>query len=357
MVQTNKKELLLVFRQAGKKSVEAARAGTVTHRDPDSWIACIQSKDLGNTWNQKSYKKLYKSKFAVNDPSINKMGDGSIYLRTCELYVKPSHQRTLLPKELFCHRVEHGLVSAIRGNTILKIDPKTARPIGTAKLIQCDGYTDTCSREPIVELPDGSWVLSVYRGAPHLTDCSYLLRSFDKGKTWGDTVRMFKDPEAGSSDLQGINFNETAVVSFDDGEMLAIARADETFFTEDTFMPVGGVGSFYKAHSLNWGLSWSKPEKLPIFGQPAHLLKLNDHTVVCTYGYRKKPYGVRAVISQDRGRTWSREIILRDDGPLWDLGYPMTLQLSNGNLLTVYYFNDQNLTRFIAGTRWKVDFS
>ncbi|MGE4232551.1 MAG: sialidase family protein [Bacteriovoracia bacterium] len=344
----------MVFRQAGPRSVKAAKAGTVTHRDPNSWISLVTSKNFGSSWSKPS--KIYNPKFAVNDPSINIMNDGSIYLRACELFVEPSKNRSKLPKELFCHRVEHGLVSAIRGNTIVPLSLKAKNLTAQKpKLIECEGLTDTCSREPILELPDGSWVLSVYRGAPHVTDCSYLLRSFDRGKTWGDPVLMFKDKNAGPSDLQGINFNETAVVCFEDGEMLAVARADSSFFTEGTFMPVGGIGSFYKAHSINWGMSFSEPQQLPIFGQPGHLLKIDEQTVLLTYGYRKKPYGIRACISFDRGHTWSleNEIILRDDGYLWDLGYPMTIKMSNGRFLTAYYFNDDSLTRFISVTEWE----
>ena len=49
------------------------------------------------------------------------------------------------------------------------------------------------------------------------------------------------------------------------------------------------------------------------------------------------PYGQRARISRDDGATWSDEIILRDDGPDGDLGYPCSVELPGGDILTVYY--------------------
>lgn len=206
-------------------------------------------------------------------------------------------------------------------------------------------------------LPDGSWALSVYAGAPFSTDKSYLIRSYDQGASWGDASVMFADPTAPRSDQQGENFNETGVLCFPDGEMLAAARCDDSFHSEGRYIPVGGVGNLRMARSFNWGLSWTRPEPTPIFGQPAHLLVLEGDTVLCTYGYRRKPYGVRAVISRDRGRTWemSAEVILRDDGALWDLGYPVSIRLKNGNLFTVYYFVGEDGVRHIAGTEWSLD--
>ncbi|MDI3290796.1 hypothetical protein QHF83_46210 [Polyangium sp. 15x6] len=41
-----------------------------------------------------------------------------------------------------------------------------------------------------------------------------------------------------------------------------------------------------------------------------------------TYGYRREPYGIRARVSGDGGRTWSTPVTLSDDGTNGDLGYP-----------------------------------
>jgi hypothetical protein len=58
-------------------------------------------------------------------------------------------------------------------------------------------------------------------------------------------------------------------------------------------------------------------------------------------------------LSKDGGRTWGREIILRDDGGGRDLGYPRTIQRLDGKLVTVYYFHDQPRgNRYIAATIW-----
>ena len=46
--------------------------------------------------------------------------------------------------------------------------------------------------------------------------------------------------------------------------------------------------------------------------------------------------GNHARLSTDHGRTWSAPIILSDDGTS-DLGYPSTVELPRGQLLTVWY--------------------
>jgi CubicO group peptidase (beta-lactamase class C family) len=88
-----------------------------------------------------------------------------------------------------------------------------------------------------------------------------------------------------------------------------------------------------------------------IGGNPPALVLLQDGRLCLSYGYRRKPTGVRARISSDEGRTWGPEIILRDDGLTGDLGYPRSLVRPDGRVLTVYYFNGpRDEDRTIQGT-------
>jgi hypothetical protein len=83
------------------------------------------------------------------------------------------------------------------------------------------------------------------------------------------------------------------------------------------------------------------------------MIKLRDGRLVITYGYRSEPYGIRARISSDQGETWGKEIVLRNDGGSWDLGYPQTVERADGKIVTIYYFNDQkDGERYIAATIW-----
>jgi len=106
--------------------------------------------------------------------------------------------------------------------------------------------------------------------------------------------------------------------------------------------------------STDDGRSWkflSRP--VPKVENPPSLTLLKDGRLAITYGHRFKPFGIRARLSGDQGKTWSKEIVLRADGGCWDLGYPRTLQRPDGKLVTIYYYNEnENRERFIGATIW-----
>ena len=88
-------------------------------------------------------------------------------------------------------------------------------------------------------------------------------------------------------------------------------------------------------------------------GNPPSLVKLADGRLVVTFGYRAEPFTIRARISRDQGQTWSDDIILRTGATDWDLGYTRSVQRPDGQIVTVYYFNDALSTeRYIGGTIW-----
>ena len=122
-------------------------------------------------------------------------------------------------------------------------------------------------------------------------------------------------------------FHEPHVIELNDGALLCLIRYH---------YPNGGLG-IYKSVSRDGGRTWSTPEDMGIHGSPPHLLRHSSGAIVLTYGWRHAPYGQRARISRDDGATWSDEIILRDDGPDGDLGYPCSIELPGGDILTVYY--------------------
>ena len=49
------------------------------------------------------------------------------------------------------------------------------------------------------------------------------------------------------------------------------------------------------------------------------------------------------------------EIVIRADGANRDLGYPSSIQLDDGRILTSYYFPDTDGIRYIAGYIWSED--
>lgn len=91
-------------------------------------------------------------------------------------------------------------------------------------------------------------------------------------------------------------------------------------------------------------------------GNPPSLVKLADGRICVTYAYRNKPYSIRARISGDKGKTWSKEILLRDDGRKFDIGYTRSVVRVDGKVVTVYYFTTENINEMhIAATIWDPD--
>lgn len=345
-------KLAVTFRKASKFSSDAARNGIATHHDPDSSIEMIESSDEGLTW-LNNPRTIYKSEYGVNDPALTVLADGTILVRFVALDICSSKNVQKNPVKIFSHRVEHGLLTTVIGNIVLKSVDNGLNwtELGISNSIDID---PSCSRDPIVEMPDGSWLMPVYTGAPQRSDISWVIRSFDKGTTWCEPIRIMSDENGKYSQLQGINYNETSLLHLGSGEMVAMVRADADFHTENEFMPVGGVGDLCVAKSFDGGLSWTNPIHTGIWGQPGSIMKLDNGYLLCTYGYRRLPFGIRCCISKDKGKTWNinDEIIIRDDCPTWDCGYPFTIQLKDGNLFTVYYFVDSTGTRYISGTHW-----
>jgi sialidase-1 len=166
----------------------------------------------------------------------------------------------------------------------------------------------------------------------------FFLRSEDDGVTW-HFVRM--QPNGPGE----VGFDETAFVETADGRILIMLRSRP-------------AGYLWQSYSDDQGKTWTPPEQTRMWGYPAHLLLLPDRRLLCTYGYRRAPMGIRAAVSHDHGKSWdvASEIVLRDDGKGRgiDLGYPTSALLEDGSIFTIYYMNlDDDITH-IAGTRWRL---
>ncbi len=110
--------------------------------------------------------------------------------------------------------------------------------------------------------------------------------------------------------------------------------------------------------SRDSGQTWQQePDPVPHLAtsNPPALIKLNDGRLCLTYGVRQAPFRMCARLSADEGRTWSKELVLRDDGATRDMGYARNVQRSDGAVVSVYYFNDlaTGPERYIAATLWR----
>lgn len=172
----------------------------------------------------------------------------------------------------------------------------------------------------ILPAPDGALLMPVY-GTPRqpiagVRDVSILLRSTDNGATWG------------AETVVAPGHNETSYAFLADGTLLAAARSES--------------GHVATLQSRDAGRTWSAPMQVTRDGEhPADLTVLPSGRVLLTFGRRIRPLGCGALLSDDGGLTWDfeREVLLAGDGvENGDLGYPSTVQLADGHIVTVLYY-------------------
>ncbi len=120
-------------------------------------------------------------------------------------------------------------------------------------------------------------------------------------------------------------------------ELHGVEAADGTLIVQIRNHNVTNKGETLQTESTDGGRSWSVPHAIGVWGLPSHLLRLRDDRLLMSYGHRRPPFGNQARISSDHGRTWSEPLIVSGDGASGDLGYPSTVELGDGRLLTVWY--------------------
>lgn len=170
--------------------------------------------------------------------------------------------------------------------------------------------------------------------------------SVDGGRTWRTLCDGIAD-STGENDRRKHYFHEPHVAELPNGELYALIRAD---YAKDVMMR--------QTRSLDGGRTWEPITPTGLSGLPPHLLVLRDGRLVATYGRRTKErggYGEYASVSPDGGRTWDFEFKLcgaKND----DLGYPATVELDDGDLLTVYYQQPPEGGKpCIMATKWRLE--
>ena len=128
-------------------------------------------------------------------------------------------------------------------------------------------------------------------------------------------------------------------------ELHAVETADERIVVQVRNHNKNHERETLQCESKDGGKTWTKPHSIGVWGLPSHLLRLKDDRLLMSFGHRRKPYGNQARVSEDSGRTWSEPLIISDDGAGGDLGYPSTVQLDDGSLVTVWYERNGQFVR------------
>lgn len=146
--------------------------------------------------------------------------------------------------------------------------------------------------------------------------------SEDDGQTW--QVNGVVPTRDGDTSAQ---YHELHAVEASDGRIVAHIRNGNPNNPDENLQTVSKDG----------GETWSTPQAMGLWGIPSFLMKLADDRLLMTYGHRRAPLGIQARVSDDNGDSWSEPLVVYGEGKSGDLGYPSTVQLDDGSLLTVWY--------------------
>jgi len=326
------------------------------HLDFDS-IVLKRSKDNGATWDPDSKVMVWPCthQFGSDTPSITQLSDGRLlvnFLMTAFVRRKGIHE-DLGPQS------EHlELMRELDGVwlTQSKDDGYTWEPAYKASVAPMRWGQPI---DEVVELPDGTLVMACQgafreRGYTYVTEEAgriFLIRSDNGGLDWEHYSTVAYDP-AGI-----VTFEEPALGRTADGTLVSMIRS--------VHQPRARHQHFWMAYSTNDGESWSRPEPTNIWGYPADLTLLQDGRMLCTYSYRRDPWGVRACISDD-GIHWdvANEFVISEGGIAppeavdwyWHIGYPTSIQLNDGTIFTVFHqwTQEEPFVQFVTGVLYEL---
>ncbi|MBS1751410.1 MAG: exo-alpha-sialidase [Bacteroidetes bacterium] len=313
------------------------------HFANDGDIVMVRSKDNGKTWGDRKVVSAIKDLDEREGCGIQ-LKDGTIIVGIYynDLYKSDGTYNWGGKEELKpLNRARlgaHFITSKDNGQTWQQgnfIDMKNMPFTGV------EGPTDA----PI-EMPDGSIIMSVIGyeiNGDSKNIGSVLLRSTDKAKTWHYVSTIASDP---GGKMKG--FLEPGIVRTKTGRLIVAMRnhADEN--------------AIYIGYSDDSGKTWTAPVKTKMIGHPVDLIQLKNGSILASYGIREgsgrhgEPGGIRACFSHDNGQTWDmdNEVVLRSDFINWDIGYPESIEMQDGRIMTVYYYNLFG-KYYIGATYWK----
>lgn len=329
-------ELIVAFRRAPDRRMLGEER--YTHTDPNSYLVLVRSKDKGLTWTNEP-ELIYAHAFGGSqDPCLLQLRDKTLL---CTSYgwtlVKPEVKSSLtFPVGFsgdFIFLGGYILRSENAGKTWK--GPYYPPAIPSERRFNALGEPlPAYNRGSLYEARNGHilWVVASSDPETQTRTETHLIVSEDKGLTWKYSCPVARDEKA--------TFNETSVYETPEGDIVAFLR---TANLEDQACI---------ARSTDGGKSFEPWQKMGFQGHPLNALRLPDKRVLLTYGYRHKPYGIRARILNPECTDYetAQEIILRDDGGNSDIGYPWPVMLGKKRILVVYYFNIGDGLRHIAGT-------
>jgi len=305
--------------------------GRESHVDPFGQVQAMTSRDDGATWTWP--RVLLDSATDDRDSGVLETAKGTLLVTTFTSLAYEEHLATTTQftvwKETGWEKAAMPAERIARWKAAQSRLSETERKaeLGQWLIRSTDGGLTWSQRIPtIVNSPHGPIQLAdgrlLYAGKQLWADTRKIgvCESKDDGLTW----QWLSDIPTRKGDRNA--YHELHAVEANDGTLIVQIRNHNP----------ANEGWTLQSESTDGGKSWSEMHPIT-FGLPSHLLRLRVGRLLMTYGHRRKPYGNQARISIDNGKSWSEPMLISADGTSGDLGYPSTVELADGTLLTVWY--------------------
>lgn len=308
--------------------------GRESHVCPFGQVHAMTSRDDGATWTWP--RVLLDSAIDDRDSGVIETAKGSLIVTT---FTSLAYEDSFKKATTMAEHTDKGWVSKTMpadrfarwtaAHARLNDDERKAE-LGQWLIRSIDGGKTWSTRTPtIVNSPHGPIQLKdgrlLYAGKQLWTTERKVgvCESKDDGQTW----QWLAEIPTRKGDTASNSYHELHCVEAADGTLIAQIRNHNE----------ASKGETLQSESTDGGKTWSEPHSIGVWGLPSHLLRLHDGRLLMTYGHRRAPFGNQARVSSDNGKTWGEAMILSGDGKGGDLGYPSTVELGDGTLLTVWY--------------------
>ena len=317
------------------------------HVCPWGKVQAVRSTDGGETWS--APQTVASTILDDRDAGIVQMPDGEVIVTW---FTSVAYRRPSIIKRNPAYARHDGKIDPVAAKEALGYFAVRSRDNGHTwskpeKLANCD----QTPHGPIL-LKDGSllqigrrWAVpnatnSAERGRTTIT----VSRSTDAGHTW--QVLCPEIPDRDGENSKPDRFHEPHVAELPDGTLVGLVRYH------------GPDGHMRQTVSRDGGRTWSAMSKTPLLGLPPHLIVLPDGKLLCVYGRRWANPGIGefACISDNGGATWdvANEISLASSDCV-DIGYPASVLLADGSILTVFYQSARHGEKpCLMATKWRV---
>jgi hypothetical protein len=316
----------LARRQSGELLVVCS-GGREAHVCPFGRVELIRSHDDGQTWTWP--ESVLDGPIDDRDAGVLETAQGTLLVTTfTSLAYEPilaNAEKSDAGKKLWpAEKLERWRAAH---NRVSEEDRKKALGVwmvrSTDNGVTWSGRYDCLVGSPHgpIQLSDGRLLYAgkdLWRGETRVGVCE----SKDDGQSWQWLAEI--PVRDGDSHKE---YHELHAVETGEGKVIVQIRNHNKTNERETL----------QCESDDGGRSWTKPRSIGVWGLPSHLLRMDDGRLLMTYGHRRAPLGNQARVSSDGGQSWSEPIVLSDDGVTGDLGYPSTVQLGDGSLLTVWY--------------------